>query len=229
MMLTQYELITTPNGQTMNIELAEFLPSIDWAFISELEGHRVLHGYVPTHDSDNNDKSGVTIATGFDLGQRNIHDLKRLEIPDELCKKLYPYLLVKDEDAWALLKRIPLTITEDEAALIDRQTKKRVTMRLAMFWRKFAQSDFVSLPAEVQTVLFSLAWNFGEALHITLPTIWGICLRAAKDNNWQPLADQLANFKGAAMLRERRIKEGMYLRPLLSDGENASDCTKGVV
>ena len=39
---------------------------IDFTFIEKLEGYR-LEGYVP--DAENS-QSGVTIASGFDLGQR---------------------------------------------------------------------------------------------------------------------------------------------------------------
>ncbi len=42
--------------------------AIDWDFISSLEGDQRLAGYVPAADVS---ESGVTIATGVDLGQRN--------------------------------------------------------------------------------------------------------------------------------------------------------------
>ena len=38
---------------------------IDWDFISSLEGKGAKHGYVPS------DNSGVTIATGFDLKEKD--------------------------------------------------------------------------------------------------------------------------------------------------------------
>ena len=40
------------------------MSNIDWNFISEREGSRILTGYVPDAKGS---KSGVTIATGFDL------------------------------------------------------------------------------------------------------------------------------------------------------------------
>ena len=46
---------------------------IDYSFLSELEGGSKINGYLPAVGVS---KSGVTIATGFDLGQRNESDLK---------------------------------------------------------------------------------------------------------------------------------------------------------
>ena len=51
--------------------------SIDYSFLSELEGGSQTTGYVPAAGVS---KSGVTIATGFDLGQRSEGDLKALGI-----------------------------------------------------------------------------------------------------------------------------------------------------
>ncbi len=48
--------------------------------------------------------SGVTVATGFDLGQRKNADLAGL--PPELIKKLQPYLGVKGKDALNLIIQI---------------------------------------------------------------------------------------------------------------------------
>lgn len=49
---------------------------IDWKFIAAREGAEVLIGYVPMKNGKVFGISGVTIATGVDLGQRNESDLK---------------------------------------------------------------------------------------------------------------------------------------------------------
>ena len=61
---------------------------IDYKFIGELEGGRLTKGYVPAPTVS---RSGVTIATGFDLGQRNENDLKSLNLSVGLIDKLKPY------------------------------------------------------------------------------------------------------------------------------------------
>ena len=57
---------------------------IDYKFISDLEGGSKTTGYVPAASVS---KSGITIATGFDLGQRNESDLKSLKIDPPAYKK----------------------------------------------------------------------------------------------------------------------------------------------
>ncbi|WP_393941438.1 pesticin C-terminus-like muramidase, partial [Shewanella sp. S23-S33] len=44
------------------------MTQVNFGFISGLEGGPILQGYVPDPKNSN---SGVTIATGFDLGQRS--------------------------------------------------------------------------------------------------------------------------------------------------------------
>lgn len=94
---------------------------IDYAFLSQLEGGSKTTGYVPAAGVS---KSGVTVATGFDLGQRNEADLKALGLPSSLIAKLKPYLGKKSKDAQDALAKAPLTITASEAAAIDKAVKK---------------------------------------------------------------------------------------------------------
>ena len=56
------------------------MSNIDFDFILEQEGFET-EGYVP--DAENS-KSGVTIASGFDLGARVLEDLKGL--PHRYCR-----------------------------------------------------------------------------------------------------------------------------------------------
>jgi len=75
---------------------------IDDKFLSDLEGGSQTSGYVPAAMKS---KSGVTIATGFDLGQRNENDLKSLKLDTALISKLKPYLGKKGKDAQDLIKK----------------------------------------------------------------------------------------------------------------------------
>src|SRR5690606_21320176 len=61
---------------------------VDWEFISDREGGRLLKAYVPEAEKS---KSGVTVGTGVDLGARSEGDIDKLEISDDLKKKLKPY------------------------------------------------------------------------------------------------------------------------------------------
>ena len=100
---------------------------IDYDFLSAREGGRKTKGYVPAASSSN---SGVTIATGFDLGQRNKKDLRLLSLSSPLIKKLEPYLGLTGSDAVSFLSETPLTITAAQALRIDRAVKAMHLRRL---------------------------------------------------------------------------------------------------
>jgi len=75
---------------------------IDYTFLSDRKGGRKLLGYVPDGGGS---KSGVTIATGFDLGQRNEADLKKLKLSKTLIDKLKPYLGLTKKSAIDAIKK----------------------------------------------------------------------------------------------------------------------------
>jgi len=91
--------------------------NIDYQFLSELEGGRKTNVYVPTATVS---KSGVTIATGFDLGQRQESDLKALKLDAALITKLKPYLGITGANAQSLIKKSPLNITAAQSQVIDK-------------------------------------------------------------------------------------------------------------
>ena len=93
------------------------MSNIDWNFISEREGSRILTGYVPDAKGS---KSGVTIATGFDLGARKASDLAGLS--KAIINKLTPYLGIKGAAAQDVAK--DLNITDAEAKKIDEFSKR---------------------------------------------------------------------------------------------------------
>ena len=72
------------------------MDNIDFDFIKENEGFE-LQGYVPV-DKNNEPlgHSGVTIASGFDLGQRGPRDIKGFY--KELKNKLFPYLVLQGKE-----------------------------------------------------------------------------------------------------------------------------------
>ena len=93
---------------------------IDYNFISDREGGRKLFAYVPdSRDS----RSGVTVATGFDLGQRNEADLVKLKLSKALINKLKPYLGMKSKCAATALKKKPLMLNAAQANEIDKLVK----------------------------------------------------------------------------------------------------------
>ena len=78
---------------------------VDYGFIARMEGGSLTKGYVPAPKTSN---SGVTVATGFDLGARSEPDLRRIAIPAPLIAQLRPYLGKKKQAAVTALQQQPL-------------------------------------------------------------------------------------------------------------------------
>jgi hypothetical protein len=178
---------------------------IDEKFISDREGGRVTEGYVP---DQKNSQSGVTIATGFDLGARDVASLKKLGLSDELIKKLEPYLGKKKDDAAAALKAAPLTITAEEAQQIDEASKKSATDSLIKKYDAVSTTKFTDLPPEAQTVIASVAFQYGDLASKT-PKFW----EAVTKQDWAQ-ADQLLRDFGDKYPSRRKL-EADLLKPLL--------------
>lgn len=180
---------------------------IDYAFLSAREGGVRLDGYVPVPA---NSRSGVTIATGFDVGQRNRADLVALGLPLSLVDKLTPYLGVIRFDAQKLLDKKPLRITLLEARLIDKAVKHdhlaKLVARYAASPHNTGRVHFFSLPAEAQTVIASLSFQYGN-LSVRAPRIW----RMVSSQDWTAAVRELRNF-GDLHPTRRNLEADMLVR-----------------
>jgi len=172
---------------------------IDFSFINELEGGSKTAGYVPAAEVS---KSGVTIGTGFDLGQRNESDLKALGLPSDLTAKLKPYLGKKAKDALDALDKAPLTVTTAQAATIDKAVKRTHVDLLKQKYDSAAENKkkFTDLPVEAQTVIASVSFQYGAALDARVPKFW----KAAKAQNWKECIKVLNGFGDAYPTRRKK-------------------------
>lgn len=194
---------------------------IDWKFIGRLEGASVLHGYIPTNSAGKIiGHSGVTIATGIDLGQMNKDDLykvlaQKTPFPAELYDRLLPYTMAQKAVARDILKKHPLTITKEESDLLDAAKKKLVYNELSGYWDIDAERKFADLPMEARTVLYSLAWNLGTGLKYDYPHTWSVFKKCANDCRWDSAYLWLKGFpsKNPELVR-RRCEEADYLAVL---------------
>lgn len=163
---------------------------IDYKFLSEREGGSKTQGYVP---AVNKSKSGVTIATGFDLGQRSESDLKALGLSTALINKLKPYTGKKAKDAQDLLKKKPLVINADQAAEIDKVIKKKHVDDIKQKYNaaiKEGGTKFDDLPPEAQTVITSVSFQYGTNLNAAAPKFWG----AVTSSDWKKTKEILNDF-----------------------------------
>ncbi len=195
---------------------------IRWSFIEELEGKNVLHGYVPL------DKfglpigeSGVTIATGVDLGQLDrlglVDLLKDYENKFELLHKLLPYVGLRKIRALQAIERKPVEITQDEAEALSEAMRNRTLEKLKKEWAETGlHTQFDLLPWQVQTVLYSLAYNFGTNLSDALPNTWKAFKISAASHDWTDAVVYMTNFPSKNKeLEARRRKEAELLAELL--------------
>ena len=178
------------------------LKGIDWDFISKKEGGSKTDGYVPNPEGS---KSGVTIATGFDLGARNAEDLKGL--PLSLKEKLSPYLGLQGMVASEYLETRPLTVTASEAKLIDKKSKGGAVKKLKAEWNKNAAimktPMFEDLTGAQQTVAASVAFQYGSLAKA--PKFRA----AAQEGRWDDVQGELRNFGDD--YASRRTSEADYL------------------
>jgi GH24 family phage-related lysozyme (muramidase) len=181
------------------------MPDIDYKFISELEGGQKLNGYVPAAGVS---KSGVTIATGFDLGARNESDLTRLGIGGTLLTQLKPYLGKQKNDAVEYLKKHPLTISKSDADKIDKAVKSKDVATIKSNYNAAIGNDktkFESLFSEAQTVIASVGFQYGPNFKTKAPTFW----KHITDQDWDKAISELKQF--GDKYPTRRKKEATLL------------------
>jgi lysozyme-like predicted toxin len=169
--------------------------AIDWIFIGKLEGAGIARGYVPNPDTSN---SGVTIATGFDLGQRSRAQIESMGLPDDLEARLVPYLGLRGRAALSYLNAHPLVLAPGEVAAIDQAVRADFSTRLADIYDAALDeggtlAEFADLPGAAQTVIASVAYQYGLDLQRRAPRFWSLVLA----QNWPDVVAELRNFGDA--------------------------------
>lgn len=193
--------------------------NINWRFISELEGGQQLRGYVPMGGGTGH-RSGVTIATGFDIGQYSQPQLRSMFGQGELLDLLSPYAGLRLQRAVQALNDQPLTVTRAQADRIDRVAKAEVLRFLIQRYDQEVASkrssvhgsglvDFVELPDEAATIIASVAFQYGPGLAQATPRFWD----QITSQDWEAARANLLAFGDAYPTRRRR--EANYLAPLV--------------
>lgn len=181
----------------------KFQQLIDWDFIAISEGGRILKGYVP-HLDGGEIESGVTIATGFDLGQRGIND-----VPERLVNMLMPYLGVTGEAAVELAKTKPLVISQSVAKEIDEFSHNEAVELFLMDWNNSqAEIKFECLHINIRTAILDVAFQYGD-LPSRTPNFWSQVTRG----QWLAAYNNLLNFGDS--YRSRRHREANLLKEVM--------------
>ena len=190
--------------------------NVDFDFIKEQEGFETTV-YVPRDEDGKKalEKSGVTIASGFDLGKRSEKDLEGL--PESIKNKLKPYLGLQKQAAIDYIETDgnKLTISKAEANIINEFAKKQALEVLVKSWNNTSDVRWEDLSIPQATAVASVAFNFGSNLKKVTPKFW----RYTTTGDWAAARDELRDFytddeKGRKRQRiygPRRNREADYL------------------
>jgi hypothetical protein len=197
---------------------------VDTGFIGSQEGFR-LDGYVPDPGFS---RSGVTVGTGVDIGQRSAADIQALDIPETLKQKLIPYALLTGQDAVNFLANRPLRLTEDEAYALDRAVAQDIFGDVAALYDAAATGDsFLELPLEARTAVGDVAYQYGPNLAQRLPEFWGDVTQGRWDEATQTLRDfgdrYPARRNEEAALLDQAIARRELASYLVQPGDTLSD------
>ena len=183
------------------------MSNVDFDFILEQEGYK-LKGYVPDAKKSN---SGVTIASGFDLGARNLSDLSGL--PQTIIDKLTPFLGIKGAKADEVASN--LVVTDPEAKIINEFAKSSELSKLKSRWQETTGSSFDDLPKHKATAIASVAFQYGN-LATETPNFW----RQVTNDDWDAAEANLRKF--GDNYDSRRNREADYYVSGLSQSEKDS-------
>jgi len=174
---------------------------IDWAFIGEREGDSLKAYTLDPSESD----SGVTIASGFDLGTRNEQDLKNMGLPESLIKKFKPYLGLKKQKAVDALKKAPMKIDAKEAAIVNKLVKKDETRKMT---KVYGKERLAKMTKRQRTVVASVFFQYNKGSPIFIRLVKA-AVDSGKASDWDKVEEELRNFKDEHP--SRRIREANYL------------------
>lgn len=202
------------------------------AVLTRFEGKRATEAYIPCRymgglsgitanyvGGDDADRysplgvSGVTIATGIDLGQATGDALTGMGVPPELVAKLKPFLGKKGRTAvYALYQSGGFCITAAEAELLDeRMHSHYIALVEARYDRDRKGRPFAELPWQAQAVIVSLLYQRGVNSTNRYPKTWAALCR----EDWADAAARLKNPRLWQGYQTRRKGEGQILEELV--------------
>ncbi|MFJ1268653.1 pesticin C-terminus-like muramidase [Legionella lytica] len=182
----------------------KYKTKIIFSELSSHEGGQIRHGYLPmqrVRDKNGSSlkvvgQSGITFATGCDIGQHSEKEIKSFHFPPELEAKLLPFAGKKRDDARELLPLAKKTyLTSEEANRLDFAFKGKTIQATMDSWnRKKLQHtpSFMELTAEQQTVLLSRTYHQGPAMPDT--KVAYNFYNSALKNDWIRAEEHLRNY-----------------------------------
>ena len=195
-----------------------------------IEGPQQLRGYIPCHTKNGQSAnyrgpesgapenfsamgiSGVTIATGVDLGQTNAETLLRNGLDGGIVNMLRPYFMLRNNAAIAKLHALPLTVAHDTANELDRITLAVHARIISARYDSFhPPTPFEELPWQAQAAIFSLLYQRGTGVSAKAPNTWAALVRG----DWKDAATRLGTPAFWDGHQARRTLEGALLKELV--------------
>ncbi|MBQ9536599.1 MAG: hypothetical protein IJU79_02290 [Desulfovibrionaceae bacterium] len=188
-----------------------------------VEGPQQTRGYIPCRPGNFYGKptqdpnkytaigvSGVTIATGVDLGQTDVPSLQGYGICQATIDKLVPYIGLKTSRAIHKLSKLPLTITKVEADELDSCLHLGYLNRYVRpAYDRESKIKFDDLPQEAQAAIFSICYQKGVGgTRKGAPKTW----RYFVNQQWEDACRELIH--GFNAYAARRRLEGLLLKDL---------------
>lgn len=117
-------------------------------------------------------KSGVTIASGYDLGQTSIAEMRSYGLPESLIAKCAPYIGKKRLDALNAIIARPLILTDSEIDIVNRSVMSKKARECIFSWDHRVMKEerktrpnaplFHEMTSNQQTVVFSRYYHEGR-------------------------------------------------------------------
>jgi len=193
----------------------------DWDFVRREEGLDLV-AKVPKKDGKPIGRSGVTIGHGFDIGQWSEADFGTLDIEpaerEKLKNRFRPFFGLKGTEAEAALAANGTpTVTRAQAKALFEAVRGRIHDQVRDRYNRDLQDArhehlprFEDLPSEAQTVILSVAYQYGADLRRRTPRFWDRVVR----QDWQAAVEELRDF-GDAVHEKRRKREAARLDDML--------------
>ncbi len=181
------------------------MANINWDFISSKEGGSQSVGYVP----DGSEKSGVTIGTGFDLGQQTEETIKNFGFNDKsILNVIKPYLGLQGAEAKQIAPQLKMSTEQTQD--IDNAVKNYYENNIVnQYNAKRKNISFEELDPAVQTAVASVGYQYGDLRRT--PKF----LEAALNNDVEGIVNELRNFNDK--FSSRRNAEADYILGNIKD------------
>lgn len=196
------------------------------SFLTKVEGPMQMKGYVPCYligggsanyrGGPNPERyqamggSGVTIATGCDLGQTDQKTLLNWGLSPAIARLFQYYYGRRRAKAIEALHKRPLAITEPQAVLVNQAVHLGyLTSNVIPAYDKASAVPFKEIPREAQAVVMSMCFQKGCAgVARDWPRAWGHLI----NQRWAAASQELCH--GFTQYVSRRKTEGALLRGL---------------